>query len=251
MHWICTGSLVIPKLAFSRTSWEYTLNSFTASWYSIFPFALPQSSQDSWAFERKITLFIFSCMQTVAPDDVVVDCTFASHVKRVMRSINFANFQIEWLICKCYSLAFLSCSKVARFEVCGNVVLVVQPHGNVPFHWKWCKGSLKNTGFKKCPAQMYCVANVPEAWSIFSEKWQCFLWRSCAWCFGEEHEIGSLRSGARFQIHRLQRLESSRFQEAFLDLSQSVIFCVNAFNFHDMRQFLTFWIQINRQSNHV
>ena len=98
-----------------------------------------------------------------APDDVVVDGTFASQVKRVMRSINFANFQVEWLISKCHSFAFLSSSEVARLEFNGNVVLVVQPHGNVPFHWKWCKRSLKNTGFKKRPAQMYCVANVPEA----------------------------------------------------------------------------------------
>ncbi len=81
---------------------------------------------------------------------------------------------------------------------------------------------------------MYCIANVPEAWSIFSEKWRCFLWRSCAWYFGEEHEIGSLRSGAQFQIHRLQRLESSRFQEAFLDLSKCMIIRVNAFTFHGM-----------------
>ncbi len=194
---------------------------------------------------------IYSPSWDVAPDDVVVDCTFASQMKRVMRSINFANFQVEWLVRKCHSFAFLRGSEVARFELWRNVVLVVKPHGKVPFRRKRCKWSLKISRFKNVHAAD-ALQQKPEAWSVFSRKLQCFLWRSCEWCFDEEHGIGSLKSDVRFQTHRSQQRENSIFQEFFRDLSNKQLFwfwcgqkSIGWLQFH------TFWIQINRQCNHI
>jgi hypothetical protein len=42
-------------------------------------------------------------------------------MQRVMWGVNFAHFQIEWLMGKCHSFGFSGRSEVARLKVCWNV----------------------------------------------------------------------------------------------------------------------------------
>jgi hypothetical protein len=60
-----------------------------------------------------------------APDYVVIDVAFASQVQRVMWGVDFAHFNVQWLISKCHSFGFLSSREVARLEVGRNVVFVI------------------------------------------------------------------------------------------------------------------------------